>query len=846
MIPFSSEYLLQYMATLDTKGYVDGLGKMDNETSKKGNNISGIFGKIGSKIGSIITPQRLAVAGLTAFTYQMGKAVKQMILYEKSLDKVNTLLKVGKSELQGYGAEFRNLSARIGTDELDMLEGTYQALSAGVKKDDILGFMEIASKGAIAGFTDTQTSITGLTSILNAYKLEMSEASNVMDLLLTIQNKGVTTLGELGAYMGEVTPISSMLGISLNEVGAAIAQVTQNGNNTAKTMTMLKAMLAELSKEGQTADKNFRALTNKSFKDFIAEGNTLADALNLMEEYAKKNNKSLVDMFGSIEAGSAALNLTGKNADGFTEKLNDMGKSAGELEVAYTLATANISSEWKKFTGMMGKHWQSFVNVMQEPITLTLRTVRQTLDGEDNTKENIERKKAELLDINNEIARLRQEKKDYIQSGNVNITDREIFEKKIDRLYAKGKKLEIELEPIFKQEKIDTENKKFDDFAKDIQSKMSTATEFEKNGYRGREAEYKNFLLNLKKLKAENDNVYLGDFGFSNEEELNKKIESIQIAGAEVLEAEKKNAEDLKAFRETQAEDEKEFRQKQLEREWDFLAEQGALKLQGKISDEEFENEKQAHRLSESILQEEFEISQLEKERNFFEEKEGLSEKVVDIDKEIIKRKQDLINGDKKALATKLKWETWAESKKVDIQQKSADAILDCYTALAKGQIKSVEDFKNFAQMSLAELLLAKGQEHAAKAVSHGVQAVSNVALSASYTALGRYDKAAEASVAAKTEMFAAAKNAAQAAAFGVAASAISTSESSSGGGSSSNGKTTTSYDDGINSRTDTAKESEGTVYIDVSDSQMAKMMIKNIEKELNDGYNVTLIGKKK
>lgn len=33
---------------------------------------------------------------------------------------------------------------------------------------------------------------------------------------------------------------------------------------------------------------------------------------------------------------------------------------------------------------------------------------------------------------------------------------------------------------------------------------------------------------------------------------------------------------------------------------------------------------------------------------------------------------------------------------------------------------------------------------------------------------------------------------------------------------------------------------------IDVSDSQMSKLWIKQIEKELNDGYNVTLVGKKK
>lgn len=59
--------------------------------------------------------------------------------------------------------------------------------------------------------------------------------------------------------------------------------------------------------------------------------------------------------------------------------------------------------------------------------------------------------------------------------------------------------------------------------------------------------------------------------------------------------------------------------------------------------------------------------------------------------------------------------------------------------------------------------------------------------------------------------------------------------------------KRSTIYDEGIEDRIETSRnESEGSVIIDVSDSEISKFWIKQIEKELNDGYNVTLIGKKK
>ena len=42
---------------------------------------------------------------------------------------------------------------------------------------------------------------------MNAYKMEAREAGEIADWLLTVQNKGVTTVGELGAYLADVTAI---------------------------------------------------------------------------------------------------------------------------------------------------------------------------------------------------------------------------------------------------------------------------------------------------------------------------------------------------------------------------------------------------------------------------------------------------------------------------------------------------------------------------------------------------------------------------------------------------------------------------------------------------------------
>ena len=96
---------------------------------------------------------------------------------------------------------------------------------------------------------------------------------------------------------------------SIEELSASYAQLTKNGVATAESGTYLKAMLSELSKSGSIADITLRELTGKGFADLKKEGMSTTEILSLLNVEAQKNDKTLKDMFGSVEAGSAALVL---------------------------------------------------------------------------------------------------------------------------------------------------------------------------------------------------------------------------------------------------------------------------------------------------------------------------------------------------------------------------------------------------------------------------------------------------------------------------------------------------------------------------------------------------------
>lgn len=894
MIPYSNEYLLQYMATLDTSNYSQGLKGMQNQTEGTTNKIDSAFGKITKSINAATIAKGAMAAAAIYVANKLRVTTKEVMAYQKQLGMVNTLLKVSRDELNKYGDEFERLSLKTGASKTEIANAAYQALSSGVGKGDLIGFLETASKTAIAGQATVEQSVGTITSIINAYKMEMSEAGKVADWLLTIQNEGITTVRELGDQLGDVTSISAALGVSLNDVGGAIAQMTVNGNNTAKTITMLKSMLSELSKEGQTAADNFKKLSGQSFTEFIANGGTLQEAMIKMEEYAKKSNKSVVDLFSSVEAGSAALNLTGINAENFANKLEKVASSSGELETAYKTATTNIYYEWQKLTLAIDKQWNTLVEtiITDDRMVNFIKRLRTSLDGENNN-DDLEVYKNDLKEIEESLNKINKQKANLeyaknsdplgymqniaplIESENQLKEEKRIIEEKIKTIEGEVKAREEAAKKVEEtnQKVADRENKKNTQL-QDLRAQEESRLEEHNNTLKSNELKY---LQDKKDYIAGQQNLL--SLGIINQEEYNRNIKNKE--NELYLEQQKANLESLKQMEDyyrniddltkanefkkkvievelniqqrfsterndvgedsmldAQLQARKEQQASLLENEWLFLQEQVDLYNQGKLSVEDIEKNKNIRLLELEQQRLEQETLQLEQRKAFYESNAGfeqeLADTIIDINKNKIKQEENTFKLEQANKNKKFNWEKWASNYEVDIYERSAGAIMDTYTALAQGQIKSLEDFKKFAMLQLAELLMAKGQEHAARAVS-------DTALGLSYIAANNYSGA-------KNAFVSAAQNAAVAASFGVAAATINNSvDSEEDTDNEDNNSSSTQYDEGINDRVESSQEkNEGIVYIDGSNSTLTKLFIKEIEKELNDGYNVTLIEKKK
>lgn len=336
-------------------------------------------GTLGELTGKAVKGLTAAVATATAAVGALGAAaVKVGSEFETAFAGTSTMFGDVAVDTEGLTAQLLSLSNASGIAASDLTNSLYNALSAGIPvTEDMNGameFMESATKLAAAGFTDVDTAVTATAKVMNAYGMGLDDVNRIQTIMLQTQNKGITTVNELGSTLAQVTPTAAAMGVSFENVGAALATMTAQGTPTAQATTQLNSLIAELGKNGTVAAENLNKATagtkyaGKSFTELANAGVPLNEILDLMADYAEANGLSLLDMFSSIEAGKAALAMAGENSGTFAENLAAMGTEADVIGEAYGKVTDTLEHKLKALKEGVNNLGIAVYNDLKEPL----------------------------------------------------------------------------------------------------------------------------------------------------------------------------------------------------------------------------------------------------------------------------------------------------------------------------------------------------------------------------------------------------------------------------------------------------------------------------------------------
>lgn len=242
------------------------------------------------------------------------------------------------------------------------VSATYDAISAGVAPEDAAYWAERAAMAGKAGRSDASTVINGASSIYNAWGEKASGGlDHILDSMITAQNLGKTTVGELSSQIGQVSGLAPQLSLSMEEVLSSVAALTAGGLSTSSAITGLRGVLSAVIKPTSEAaemakelgiDFSAAGLKAKGFTGFLAE----------IASVTEGDSEKLGKLFGSVEGLNAVMMLGTTAADKYHSILAEMTSASGTLDAAFE---TRVSSRSAQLEGAMNRLKNTGVELAQ-------------------------------------------------------------------------------------------------------------------------------------------------------------------------------------------------------------------------------------------------------------------------------------------------------------------------------------------------------------------------------------------------------------------------------------------------------------------------------------------------
>ena len=321
-------------------------------TEKAAGSLRGAVGALGMSFG---------VAGLAGV---LKKSVDEFMRFETAVSRIGTLIPGQRALLGTLSDQADLLSRTYGLMADDVATATFQAVSAGVDAGKATEFMAVAAQSATAGFSSMEETVQGLTTIINAYGLEVSEAGQISDAMFAANKLGVTTTRELAQHMGTVVSVASSLNVGYKEVFASTVALTKQGLNTGRSMVALRSILSTLISPSEDAAK--------AAAEFGIEWNAsmvkARGMVGVMEELRKANEAGGTELISrlvpNVRALSGAMALASTTGiKDFNRSIEETATRAGQTGEAlkevtesaahkYKVAMAELDSKWRDLGGV--------------------------------------------------------------------------------------------------------------------------------------------------------------------------------------------------------------------------------------------------------------------------------------------------------------------------------------------------------------------------------------------------------------------------------------------------------------------------------------------------------------
>jgi len=387
--------------------------------------LKGLLGELGGMVPMLGKISRLGPAAIFAgIGIGMLKATQEASKFEHRMAEVLTLVDTTKVSAQKLTQEIIALSTRGPTGLIDLTEGLYDLVSAGVDANRSIQVLDVAMRSAVAGVTDAEVAIDGITSAMNAWGYQAEQAEDISNSFFVAVRNGKTTFSELSASIGQLGPIAAATGVGLDTALAGVAAITTAGVRTNLAMTQMRSLLIAVARQVPQTVKVAKEMGAAfTVADLRTKG--LRQFLDDLLLASGGDETKLTRLVGRIEALNAILQLSGSQSAKFSKNLDDMTNKAGSMQDAYekmrgTLitVTATIRNQLSAAMTKIGLRLIPMVTARLQDFSDALRSfdspLRKMVDRLNalDVDPNLKFRMEVLLDIQESEARLEKLRRD--------------------------------------------------------------------------------------------------------------------------------------------------------------------------------------------------------------------------------------------------------------------------------------------------------------------------------------------------------------------------------------------------------------------------------------------------
>jgi TP901 family phage tail tape measure protein len=272
-------------------------------------------------------------------------ALRSFAAFEKQMAEVSTMLDKPAQHMKRFSSEIQRMSMQFGESTGTLAKGLYQILSATIDASKALGVLHASAKAAIAGLSDTTTAADLITTVLNSYNMQASQATEVSDILFATIKRGKTTFAELAQFLGKLTAVSSEVGVAFEEVTATIALLTRNGIQTEVAVTAIRQALASLLKPAKQSADEFERIFGMAMSPKALQ--QMGGLPGFLEKLSTRSSKEIATMFPNVRALMGVLPAATNNAE-LSQDVLAMQNSAGATEEAYEKMSKTLAFQLER------------------------------------------------------------------------------------------------------------------------------------------------------------------------------------------------------------------------------------------------------------------------------------------------------------------------------------------------------------------------------------------------------------------------------------------------------------------------------------------------------------------